>query len=45
MRARMGEAGRRRTKLFSPEAIVPRFEAAYREAVDARLKKSAPRGR
>lgn len=45
MRARMGEAAKRRAKLFSPEAIVPRFEAAYREAVDARLKKSVPRGR
>jgi glycosyltransferase involved in cell wall biosynthesis len=45
LRARMGEAAKRRTELFSPEAIVPRFEAAYGEAVDARLKKRAPRGR
>jgi glycosyltransferase involved in cell wall biosynthesis len=44
MRARMGEAARRRTELFSPDAIVPRFESAYEEAVEARLKR-APRRR
>ena len=45
MRVRMGVAAKLRTELFSPDAIVPRFVAAYREAVDARLKKTARRGR
>jgi glycosyltransferase involved in cell wall biosynthesis len=38
MRARMGAAAAQRAKLFSPEAVVPQFESAYRDAVDARLK-------
>jgi glycosyltransferase involved in cell wall biosynthesis len=36
LRERMGEAARARAELFSPDAIVPRFEAAYREALQAR---------
>jgi hypothetical protein len=32
-------------KLFSPDAVVPQFEAAYGEALDARLKKNRRRGR
>jgi len=38
LRASMGEAARERARLFSPEAVVPRFEEAYGEALDARLK-------
>jgi len=45
MRARMGEAAARRAKLFSPEAVVPRFEDAYRDAIDARLKSGDRAGR
>ena len=36
--ARMGEAARERAKLFSASAIVPRFEAAYDDAIGSRLK-------
>jgi glycosyltransferase involved in cell wall biosynthesis len=32
-RDRMGRAGKRRAELFSADAIVPRFEALYREVV------------
>jgi glycosyltransferase involved in cell wall biosynthesis len=40
LRARMGAAARRRARLFGPEAVVPQFEDAYREALRARLKGS-----
>jgi glycosyltransferase involved in cell wall biosynthesis len=36
LRARMGEAARARAGEFSPEAVVPRFEEAYRLALEAR---------
>jgi glycosyltransferase involved in cell wall biosynthesis len=36
LRARMGEAARRRAGEFGPEAIVPRFEEAYELALAAR---------
>lgn len=36
LRRRMGEAATARARLFSPDAVVPRFEAAYAEAVRAR---------
>jgi glycosyltransferase involved in cell wall biosynthesis len=39
LRARMGEAARRRALEFGPDAVVPRFEAAYEEAIAARLKR------
>ena len=39
LRARMGAAALERAKLFSPGAVVPQFEAAYGEALDARLKR------
>jgi glycosyltransferase involved in cell wall biosynthesis len=45
LRARMGEAAVARAKLFSPDAVVPQFEAAYGAAVDARLKKTGSRRR
>ncbi len=45
MRARMGEAAVQRAKLFSAEAVVPQFERAYQEAIDARLKRRAHSGR
>lgn len=35
LRARMGEAAAARARLFSPEVVVPKFEAAYREALRA----------
>lgn len=35
-RERMGEAARRRAGEFGPDAIVPRFESAYREALGRR---------
>jgi glycosyltransferase involved in cell wall biosynthesis len=38
MRERMGAAAAERARLFSPEAVVPQFEAAYRDAIAARLK-------
>ncbi len=41
----MGEAAQPRAKLFSPDAVVPQFEAAYREALDARLKRTGHRSR
>jgi glycosyltransferase involved in cell wall biosynthesis len=40
LRARMGEAAVARARLFSPDAVVPQFEAAYDEALAARLKRS-----
>jgi glycosyltransferase involved in cell wall biosynthesis len=40
LRARLGEAGTRRARLFSPEAIVPRFEEAYEVALAARRSRS-----
>jgi len=39
LRERMGAAAAERAKLFSPEAVVPQFEDAYRDAVAARLKR------
>jgi glycosyltransferase involved in cell wall biosynthesis len=45
MRARMGAAAGERAKLFGPEVIVPQFEDAYRDAIAARLKREAGRGR
>lgn len=36
LRARMGEAATARARLFSPDAVVPQFEAAYAEALQAR---------
>jgi glycosyltransferase involved in cell wall biosynthesis len=34
LRARMGEAARRRARLFGPDVVVPEFEAAYELAVE-----------
>jgi glycosyltransferase involved in cell wall biosynthesis len=45
MRERMGEAAARRAKSFGPEAVVPRFEEAYRDAIGARLKSGGRAGR
>jgi len=45
MRDRMGEAAAERAKLFSPDAVVPRFEEAYRDAIAARLKRKGGHGR
>jgi glycosyltransferase involved in cell wall biosynthesis len=45
MRARMGEAAAQRAKRFSPDAVVPQFEDAYRAAIDARLKSGSRAGR
>lgn len=45
LRERMGAAAAERAKLFSPEAVVPRFEQAYRDAIAARLKREGGRGR
>jgi glycosyltransferase involved in cell wall biosynthesis len=45
MRERMGAAAARRAKLFSPEAVVPLFEDAYRDAIAARLKRGGGHGR
>jgi glycosyltransferase involved in cell wall biosynthesis len=36
LRARMGEAARRRAKLFGPDVVVPQFESAYALAADGR---------
>lgn len=36
LRERMGEAGRRRARVFSADAVVPAFEAAYADALRAR---------
>lgn len=36
LRARMGKAATARAKHFSPEAVVPQFEAAYEDALRAR---------
>ena len=46
MRERMGRAAAERARgLFSPEAVVPLFEDAYRDALDSRLKRGAGTGR
>lgn len=45
LRARMGEAAARRAELFSPARVVPRFERAYREAQQTRLKRGGHAGR
>jgi glycosyltransferase involved in cell wall biosynthesis len=45
LRERMGAAAAERAKLFSPEAVVPQFEQAYRDAIAARLKREGRRGR
>jgi glycosyltransferase involved in cell wall biosynthesis len=45
LRERMGKAAAERAKLFSPEAVVPRFEEAYRDAIAARLKRKGSHGR
>ncbi len=46
MRERMGEAAARRAvEAFSPESVVPRFEEAYRDVIDARLKSGDRAGR
>jgi glycosyltransferase involved in cell wall biosynthesis len=45
LRARMGAAARKRAELFSADAIVPEFEAAYGIARDARLKSARRRRR
>jgi glycosyltransferase involved in cell wall biosynthesis len=36
LRARLGEAGRERALMFSPTAVVPLIEAAYRVAIERR---------
>lgn len=36
LRARMGEAARRRARLFGPDVVVPQFESAYALAADGR---------
>jgi glycosyltransferase involved in cell wall biosynthesis len=41
LRARMGEAAARRAAEFSPEAVVPQFEAAYGLAIEARRARAA----
>jgi len=33
-RARLGEAGQRRSLMFSATAVVPRIESAYREVIE-----------
>ncbi len=45
LRRRMGAAARQRAELFSAEAIVPEFEAAYALAREYRLKSGARGGR
>ena len=40
LRARMGEAARRRALDFAPQRVVPQFEDAYRAAIEARLKQA-----
>ncbi len=40
LRERMGRAGRERAAEFTPAAVLPRFEAAYEEAVAARRARS-----
>lgn len=40
LRARMGEAATRRAAEFSPDVVVPQFEAAYRLAIEARRERS-----
>jgi glycosyltransferase involved in cell wall biosynthesis len=44
LRAQLGEAARSRAALFSPEAIVPRFEEAYRLAIVKRRAGRNPSG-
>ena len=39
LRARLGEAGARRAREFRPEAVIPRLEEAYEEAVAARRRR------
>jgi glycosyltransferase involved in cell wall biosynthesis len=41
LRVRMGEAAARRAAEFSPDAVVPQFEAAYGLAVEARRARAA----
>ena len=41
LRAKMGEAARRRAEEFRPEAVVPRFEEAYELALAARRRSPA----
>jgi glycosyltransferase involved in cell wall biosynthesis len=36
LRLRLGAEGEKRAEKFSPEAVVPRFESAYRDALAAR---------
>jgi glycosyltransferase involved in cell wall biosynthesis len=36
LRSRLGEGAARRARIFSPEAVVPQFEAAYEDAIEAR---------
>jgi glycosyltransferase involved in cell wall biosynthesis len=45
MRERMGVAAVERAARFSPDAVVPRFEQAYRDAIAARLKRKGGEGR
>jgi glycosyltransferase involved in cell wall biosynthesis len=45
LRMRMGAAAAERAKLFGPDEVVPRFEAAYDEAIAARLKRESRAGR
>jgi glycosyltransferase involved in cell wall biosynthesis len=45
LRERMGQNALERARLFSPEAVVPRFEAAYERAIATRLKAGAPKRR
>jgi len=45
LRARMGAAATERAKLFSPEVVLPQFEAAYGDAIAARLKRGGKSGR
>ena len=44
LRARLGEAAATRAAVFSPEAIVPRFEDAYRLAIEKRRARRRPTG-
>jgi glycosyltransferase involved in cell wall biosynthesis len=41
LRERMGAAARERAGQFSPDAVVPQFEAAYRQAVELRSGRAA----
>ena len=44
LREQMGEAAERRAADFVPEAVVPRFESAYEQALEARRARSRPAG-